>query len=91
MKGYNNFQNISYQSSLLKKIYKINTCPIDYLNLETYTLGRDAFILSLLYLSDHNSNLLTKVYFPRLIIPISAVLTSLVDYFISYVILVILL
>jgi lipopolysaccharide transport system permease protein len=38
-----------------------------------------------------NSNLLTKVYFPRLIIPISAVLTSLVDYFISYTILVFLL
>jgi lipopolysaccharide transport system permease protein len=38
-----------------------------------------------------NSNLLTKVYFPRLIIPISAVLTSIVDYIISYVILIVLL
>jgi lipopolysaccharide transport system permease protein len=35
-----------------------------------------------------NSNLLTKVYFPRLIIPISAVLTSIVDYLISYSILI---
>lgn len=34
-----------------------------------------------------NSNLLTKVYFPRLVIPISAVLTSIVDYLISYIIL----
>lgn len=34
-----------------------------------------------------NSNLLTKVYFPRLVIPISAVLTSIIDYFISYIIL----
>jgi len=68
MKGYNNFQNISYQSTLLKKIYKINTCPIDYLNLETYTLGRDAFILSLLYLSDHNSNLLTNLSKPEIYI-----------------------
>jgi lipopolysaccharide transport system permease protein len=30
-----------------------------------------------------NSNLLSKVYFPRLIIPASAVITSLVDFFIS--------
>jgi lipopolysaccharide transport system permease protein len=33
-----------------------------------------------------NSNLLTKVYFPRLIIPISAVLSGLVDFFISFLI-----
>lgn len=34
-----------------------------------------------------NSNLLTKVYFPRLIIPISAVAAGLVDFFISFIIL----
>ncbi len=34
-----------------------------------------------------NSNLLTKVYFPRLIIPASAVIVSLVDFFISLAIL----
>ena len=33
-----------------------------------------------------NANLLTKVYFPRLIIPISSVLTGLVDFMISFVI-----
>jgi lipopolysaccharide transport system permease protein len=33
-----------------------------------------------------NSNLLTKVYFPRLIIPISAVLSGLVDFCISFLI-----
>ncbi len=33
-----------------------------------------------------NSNLLTKVYFPRLIIPMSAVCVSLVDFLISFVI-----
>jgi lipopolysaccharide transport system permease protein len=34
-----------------------------------------------------NANLLTKVYFPRLIVPASAVIVSLVDFFISAVIL----
>jgi lipopolysaccharide transport system permease protein len=37
-----------------------------------------------------NANLLTKVYFPRLVIPISAVLAGLVDFVISFVILLIL-
>jgi len=35
-----------------------------------------------------NANLITKVYFPRLIIPASSVITSLVDFGISFVILV---
>ena len=34
-----------------------------------------------------NSNLISKVYFPRLIVPAGAVITSLVDFFISFVIL----
>ena len=34
-----------------------------------------------------NANLLTKVYFPRLIIPISAVVAGLVDFVISFVVL----
>lgn len=34
-----------------------------------------------------NSNLISKVYFPRLIIPAATVLTALVDFFISFVIL----
>lgn len=37
-----------------------------------------------------NSNLLTKVYFPRLIMPSSAVIVSLVDFLISFVILILL-
>ncbi|MBN1460297.1 MAG: ABC transporter permease [Armatimonadetes bacterium] len=37
-----------------------------------------------------NANLLTKVYFPRLVIPISAVLAGLVDFVISFVVLLIL-
>jgi lipopolysaccharide transport system permease protein len=36
-----------------------------------------------------NSNLLTKVYFPRLVIPISAILAGLLDFAISFVILVV--
>jgi lipopolysaccharide transport system permease protein len=35
-----------------------------------------------------NSNLLTKVYFPRLVIPISAVLAGVVDFCISFVVLI---
>jgi lipopolysaccharide transport system permease protein len=35
-----------------------------------------------------NANLITKVYFPRLIIPVSAVITSLLDFFISFIILI---
>lgn len=34
-----------------------------------------------------NANLLTKIYFPRLIVPASAVITSFVDFLISFVIL----
>jgi lipopolysaccharide transport system permease protein len=36
-----------------------------------------------------NSNILTKVYFPKLIIPISSLLVCLIDFFISFVILLI--
>lgn len=34
-----------------------------------------------------NSSLLSKVYFPRLIVPVSAIITSLVDFLISFIIL----
>lgn len=37
-----------------------------------------------------NSNLLTKVYFPRLIVPASTVIVSLIDFFISFIILIVL-
>lgn len=36
-----------------------------------------------------NSNLLTKVYFPRLIIPVSTVIVCLIDFLISFVILIV--
>jgi lipopolysaccharide transport system permease protein len=35
-----------------------------------------------------NANLITKVYFPRIIIPVSSVITSLLDFFISFIILI---
>lgn len=35
-----------------------------------------------------NSNLLTKVYFPRLIVPASSIIVSLIDFFISFIILI---
>lgn len=38
-----------------------------------------------------NTNLITKVYFPRMIIPASSVITSFIDFFISFIILLILL
>lgn len=37
-----------------------------------------------------NTNLITKVYFPRMIIPASSVITSFIDFFISFVILLLL-
>lgn len=37
-----------------------------------------------------NSNMLTKIYFPRLIIPTSTIIVNLVDFFISFIIFVIL-
>jgi len=68
LKGYANFQQLAYQNDLLKKIYKINISPIENLNLEKFTLARDSFILSLLYLSDHNSNLLLSISKPDIYI-----------------------
>ena len=68
LKGYGNFQQLGYQNDLLKKIYKINISPIENLNLEKFTIGRDAFILSLLYLSDHNPNLLLSISRPDIYI-----------------------
>lgn len=38
-----------------------------------------------------NANLITKVYFPRMIVPISAVISGLVDFFFAFIFLVILL
>ncbi len=35
-----------------------------------------------------NTNLITKVYFPRMIIPASSVITSFIDFFISFIILI---
>lgn len=37
-----------------------------------------------------NTNLITKVYFPRMIIPASSVITSFIDFFISFIILILL-
>ena len=37
-----------------------------------------------------NTNLITKVYFPRLIIPVSSVITSFIDFLISFAILIVL-
>jgi lipopolysaccharide transport system permease protein len=37
-----------------------------------------------------NTNLISKVYFPRLIVPASSIITSLVDFFISFILLLIL-
>jgi lipopolysaccharide transport system permease protein len=36
-----------------------------------------------------NSNLITKIYFPRIIVPASTVIVSLVDFFISFALLLI--
>ena len=38
----------------------------------------------------NNQNLITKVYFPRLVVPISGVLSGLVDFFVSFIVLIVL-
>jgi lipopolysaccharide transport system permease protein len=36
----------------------------------------------------YNSNMLTKVYFPRIVVPVSAVIVSLIDFLVSFIILI---
>ncbi len=68
LKGYSNVLQLSYQSDLLKKIYKLGSNTIDLLGLDKLTYGKDVFIISLLYLSDHNSNLLNNIAKPEIYI-----------------------
>ncbi len=68
LKGYSNILQLSYQSDLLKKIYKLGPNTIDLLGLDKLTYGKDVFVMSLLYLSDHNFNLLNNIAKPEIYI-----------------------
>ncbi len=68
LKGYSNILQLSYQSDLLKKIYKLGPNTIDLLGIDKLTYGKDVFVISLLYLSDHNSNLLSNISKPEIYI-----------------------
>jgi len=63
-KGNNNILKISYQSDFLKKVYNIKNCPIETLELENINLARNALMISLHYLNDHNPKLLTRLQKP---------------------------
>jgi DNA mismatch repair protein MutS len=66
LKGYSNCQSLGYQSDLLKRIYKINTNPFDSLQIDRLTYGKDAFVITLMYLYEHNSNLLNSISKPEI-------------------------
>jgi len=68
LKGYSNFQQISFQSDLIKKIYKIGSNPFETLGLDRLTYGKDALVISLMYLHEHNSNLLNNLAKPEIYI-----------------------
>ena len=68
LKGYSNFQQISFQLDLIKKIYKTDSNPFETLGLDRLTYGKDALVISLMYLYDHNSNLLNNLAKPEIYI-----------------------
>lgn len=68
LKGNNNILKISYQIEFLKNIYNIKNAPIEFLELENLNHARDALIISLHYLNDHNSKLIKKIQKPEIYI-----------------------
>lgn len=68
LKGYSNIKQLGFQTDLLKKIYKLSGDPFSILNLDKLSYGKDAFAISLLYLLDHNINLLNNISKPEIYI-----------------------
>lgn len=68
LKGYANIQQLGFQTDLFKKIYKTSGDPLHILNLDKLTYGRNAFAISLMYLLDHNLNLLNNISKPEIYI-----------------------
>ena len=76
------------------KLVKINTNGIDYAIFSFTALVPWAYFSNSLMLTTgslmQNSNLLSKVFFPRLVLPMSTVLSTLVDFFIAFILVIVL-
>ena len=76
------------------KLVKINTNGMDYAVFSYTALVPWAYFSNSLMLSTgsliQNSNLLSKVFFPRIVLPMSTVLSTLVDFFIAFILVIVL-
>ena len=76
------------------KLVKINTNGMDYAIFSYTALVPWAYFSNSLMLSTgsliQNSNLLSKVFFPRIVLPMSTVLSTLVDFFIAFILVIVL-
>ena len=76
------------------KLVKINTNGMDYAVFSYTALVPWAYFSNSLMLTTgsliQNSNLLSKVFFPRLVLPMSTALSTLVDFFIAFILVIVL-
>ena len=76
------------------KLVKINTNGMDYAVFSYTALVPWAYFSNSLMLTTgsliQNPNLLSKVFFPRLVLPMSTVLSTLVDFFIAFILVIVL-
>jgi len=76
------------------KLVKINSDGMDYAVFSYTALVPWAYFSNSLMLTTgsliQNSNLLSKVFFPRLVLPMSTVLSTLVDFFIAFIFVIVL-
>ena len=76
------------------KLVKINTNGMDYAVFSYTALVPWAYFSNSLMLTTgsliQNSNLLSKVFFPRIVLPMSTVLSTLVDFFIAFILVIVL-
>ena len=76
------------------KLVKINTNGMDYAVFSYTELVPWAYFSNSLMLTTgsliQNSNLLSKVFFPRIVLPMSTVLSTLVDFFIAFILVIVL-
>ena len=75
------------------KLVKINTNGMDYAVFSYTALVPWAYFSNSLMLTTgsliQNSNLLSKVFFPRIVLPMSTVLSTLVDFFIAFILVIV--
>lgn len=70
IKGFSNILNINYQQEFLKKIYHKqitnNLTPIEFLNMERLDYARNAFIILLQFVYEHNQIIINKINIPEI-------------------------